>query len=395
MKSVWKNYKIGEFAKRFKKPTKVADDILYKRLTIRMHGLGIILRDEVAGSLIRTRNQFFAKGGQFLLSKIDARNGAFGILSQDLDGALISNSFQAYDLDENIINIDYFNYFTKTHSFIDFCSKASEGTTNRRTMDDNKFLTFEILLLPLPEQKRIVEKIKKIEEKIEELKKEKLVVSDRISKLVSSYSESLFGRLTESENLGDVTTRITKGESPKWQGFNYQNEGPLFVTSENVLWGNIDIKDAKHIPEKFHQKLKRSSIKKNDLLVNLVGASIGRAAIVDFDIGDANTNQAVAVITLDNKKYLPEYILAYLLSPTAQEIIHGSEVETARPNISLGDLRKLKIPKASLNIQNEIVTKIWAMKDEEENSLKLVNSNTTYISALMPSVLSRAFNGEL
>ena len=124
MKSDWKNYKIGEFAKRSKIPTKVADSILYKRLTIRMHGLGIVLRDEISGSLIGTKNQFFAKGGQFLLSKIDARNGAFGILSQDLDGALISNSFQAYDLDKNIIDIDYFNYFTKTHSFIDFYEKA-------------------------------------------------------------------------------------------------------------------------------------------------------------------------------------------------------------------------------------------------------------------------------
>jgi len=79
MKSDWKNYKIGEFAKRSKIPTKVADSILYKRLTIRMHGLGIVLRDEISGSLIGTKNQFFAKGGQFLLSKIDARNGAFGI----------------------------------------------------------------------------------------------------------------------------------------------------------------------------------------------------------------------------------------------------------------------------------------------------------------------------
>ena len=225
MKSDWKNYKIGEFAKRSKIPAKVADSILYKRLTIRMHGRGVVLRDVVSGSLIGTKNQFFAKGGQLLLSKIDARNGAFGILSQDLDGALISNSFQAYDLDKNIIDIDYFNYFTKTHSFIDFCSKASEGTTNRRNLDDNKFLSLEIPLPPLPEQKRIVKKIKEIEEKGKEIIELENYIEKAVDNIVPSALEKIFGDSSwEKNQIGNLIEEIKTGTTPPSGEIKYYKE---------------------------------------------------------------------------------------------------------------------------------------------------------------------------
>ena len=56
----------------------------------------------------------------------------------------------------------------------------------------------------------------------------------------------------------DITTLITKGESPSWQGFKYEIEGALFVTSENVRDGFLDISKKKYISQEFHKKLKRS-----------------------------------------------------------------------------------------------------------------------------------------
>ena len=45
----------------------------------------------------------------------------------------------------------------------------------------------------------------------------------------------------------DVTKKITKGSSPKWQGFEYQDSGVLFVTSENVRDGFLDLKGKKYL----------------------------------------------------------------------------------------------------------------------------------------------------
>jgi hypothetical protein len=89
-----------------------------------------------------------------------------------------------------------------------------------------------------------------------------------------------------------LTTLIGKGGSPRWQGFEYSNAGMLFVTSENVRDGFLDIRDPKYLPLAFHEKLKRTKLRKHDILINLVGASIGRSCQILEDLGEANVNQA-------------------------------------------------------------------------------------------------------
>ena len=88
----------------------------------------------------------------------------------------------------------------------------------------------------------------------------------------------------------EITTLIGKGGSPRWQGYEYSNGGMLFVTSENVRDGFLDISQPKYLPLAFHEKLKRTKLWKQDILVNLVGASIGRSCYVERDLGEANIN---------------------------------------------------------------------------------------------------------
>ena len=65
--------------------TVVLDDKnMYRQLTVKTNGGGIVVRNTVkkSGKEIKTRKQTQVKAGQFLFSKIDARNGAFGIGGQ-------------------------------------------------------------------------------------------------------------------------------------------------------------------------------------------------------------------------------------------------------------------------------------------------------------------------
>lgn len=194
--------------------------------------------------------------------------------------------------------------------------------------------------------------------------------------------------------LEDISSLITKGESPKWQGFNYVNDGIYFLRSENVLWGNINITNVVKIPDEFHKKLKRSQVKPNDVLLNLVGASIGRTGIVPQNIKNANINQAVALIRT-NKFLIPSYLMYLLLSPQLQKIIHGSKVETARPNISLEDVRHFEIPLPPLPEQHKIVEEIerrFSVADEVE---KIVEQSLKQAERLRQSILKKAFEGKL
>jgi type I restriction enzyme, S subunit len=139
----------------------------------------------------------------------------------------------------------------------------------------------------------------------------------------------------------DIASKITKGQSPKWQGFEYQDSGTLFVTSENVRDGRIDVSKPKYLPLAFNNKLKGSQLKKNDILINIVGASIGRSCQFNLDTEYANINQAVCLFRLKND-INHSYIVQFLQLPSTISTLIGTQTESARPNLSLANIREFK-----------------------------------------------------
>jgi type I restriction enzyme S subunit len=173
--------------------------------------------------------------------------------------------------------------------------------------------------------------------------------------------------------LGELTELITKGSSPKWQGVQYvtEGEGVLFVTSENVGSYKLLWNKKKYVEWKFNEIEPRSILKRNDLLMNIVGGSIGRTAIYDID-DLANINQAVTIIRL-----LPKISFAYFLhffnSPTCISYMYEKQVDNARPNLSMGNISKFMIPFPSIEEQKAIVEKVnilMALCDQLEQEIQ-------------------------
>lgn len=167
--------KIKSFLTRSKIPVEIEDNKNYKRVTIKTNNGGVFLRDIENGKNIGTKKQFIIKEGQFILSKIDARNGAFGVANSDVDGAIITGNFWAFDVEDKLINPHFLSLITTTPSFIRFSENASNGTTNRHYLQEKAFLDQEIPLPSLEEQNKIVEayniKIKQAEEAEREAEK--------------------------------------------------------------------------------------------------------------------------------------------------------------------------------------------------------------------------------
>jgi|HubBroStandDraft_6_1064221.scaffolds.fasta_scaffold136488_2 type I restriction enzyme S subunit len=196
--------------------------------------------------------------------------------------------------------------------------------------------------------------------------------------------------------LDALSRLITKGSSPKWQGVNYVSpeDGILFVTSENV--GNYKLRkldDLKYVEARFRDIEPRSMLRQGDILMNLVGASIGRTALYKLQ-AEANINQAVALVRLIDLVAGPsvEYLLHYFNSPSAVHFMLGSRVITAQPNMSLTDAREFPIPLPPLGEQRRIVTKVdalMALCDRLEASLTAAaNTRRSLLDALLAEALA-------
>jgi len=156
----YKLVKVSEFLTRSKINVIINDKVKYKRVTIKQHNNGLFLRDIEIGKNIGTKKQFRIKKGQFLLSKIDARNGAFGVVSEEIDNAIITGNFWTYDVDYGLVNPYFLSLITTTKQFMKFCQMASSGTTGRHYLKEDKFLDVKIPLPSLVIQNKIVKDYK-------------------------------------------------------------------------------------------------------------------------------------------------------------------------------------------------------------------------------------------
>ena len=205
----------------------------------------------------------------------------------------------------------------------------------------------------------------------EELYQQIQTEKNRLSQIGKTYREKGIKVISDNDipydipdtwcwvRLGDLTTVITKGSSPSWQGVSYtsKEEGILFVTSENVGNGKMILSKKKYIEPKFNDMHPASILIKGDILTNLVGASIGRTAVYNEDTDNANINQAVCIIRLVERE-ITNYLLLYLGSTTAiDKMLHGS-VDFARANLSLTSVSNLMIPLPPLAEQKRIVQKL-------------------------------------
>ena len=215
-----------------------------------------------------------------------------------------------------------------------------------------------------------------------------------------TYKDSPLGKIPGDWEVRigeEISDKITKGSSPNWQGFKYQTEGVLFVTSENVRDGYLDVAEPKYLPFSFNDKLKNSILKKGDILINIVGASIGRSCIYNIE-KVANTNQAVCIFR-PKETMIREYISYFLQSPKSIEKLLNTQSDSARPNLTLEDLRSFHFLLPPLPEQKAIAHVLGLMDSTINTNNQLISKKELQKKWLMQNLLTgkkriRGFDNE-
>ncbi len=266
-----------------------------------------------------------------------------------------------------VIDYKYAYYFFQSNVFKHQIPNITKKSVNQASFTVS---ALKKLTLPLPSIKNQQQIAKTLDTAAELLtmRKQQLTELDNLTK---SIFYEMFGDPVTNEKgwgvkkLKDLSLLITKGSSPTWQGVEYTNDTSqvLFITSENVREGYLDLSKRKYLENKFNELQKRSILEYGDLLINIVGASIGRAALF-YSTEVANINQAVALVRC-KKDVCLNYLCYYLNSPKALQMYNEMQVDVARANLSLkniGDLAVIYPPIALQSQFAEIVTKIEEQK---------------------------------
>ena len=103
----WSTIKLGEVLSHRKGSINIDDDKEYKLCRVQLHRKGVLLREIIKGSEIRTKKQQVCKGGDFLVAEMDAKFGGYGFIPPELDGAIVSSHYFLFELDHNKIRPSY------------------------------------------------------------------------------------------------------------------------------------------------------------------------------------------------------------------------------------------------------------------------------------------------
>jgi type I restriction enzyme S subunit len=232
--------------------------------------------------------------------------------------------------------------------------------------------------------------VKKIKEKRGEITDAKILKAEQMQPIRAADMAFPLPPKWRWTRLAELCELITKGSSPKWQGVSYvpEGQGILFVTSENVGSYQLIFDNRKFVEARFNEIEPRSVLRRNDLLMNIVGASIGRVASFTSD-EIANINQAVCLIRLTDDALLP-YLLHFLNSETCIQLMFEKQVENARANLSMGNIAHFPIPLPPLGEQERIVAKVnqlmslcnaleARLRQQETESEKVINAGVQHV----------------
>ncbi len=177
----WRKVRIGDVLKQVSRPVIFNDNHYYDLISIRRRSEGLIHRGTLRGNQIATKNLYFAKEGDFLISKMQVVHGAMGIITKPFENMYISGSYLSLiPKSEADIDIYYFDYLSRTPELYHAAYISSYGVhIEKMTFNLNLFLRNKIVIPgDIKEQNRIVTILHSVDEELEYLflKKQSLVL---------------------------------------------------------------------------------------------------------------------------------------------------------------------------------------------------------------------------
>ncbi len=382
MSAAWPTVLLGDLLRRSERTVLLHPETTYKEVTVRMNGKGVVERRQVQGVEIASDRRYEASAGQFIISRIDARNGASGLIPEELNGAVVTNDFPLFDVTKDRLEPAFLNWMSKTASFVDLCKRASEGTTNRVRLSEDRFKALEIALPPPCEQRRIVARIEALAEKLGEASKLRRDVDTEIRSLpraiLSSDKSGRRIKVREFASLRAPDVSVVPTEQYHFAGV--------------YCFGRGVFPSVRKMGSEFaYPRLTR--LRARNFVYPKLMAWEGALGMVPANCNQLVVSTEFPVFEIDESIMLSEVVDTYFRSPEIWPSLSGQSGGTnvRRRRLNPQDFLKLEIPWPAESTQRAIRDSV----NRIANITQLQNQTTATLDAMLPAILDKAFKGEL
>lgn len=319
-------------------------------------------------------SKIVVKKNDILLCKINPRiNRVWIVLDESDNQSIASSEWIVIRTDD--YNPEFLAWYFRTPQFQQRMMSEVTGIGGSLTRAQPKRVAeYPVPVLDRKRQDRIATVLNKIANIIV-LRKKELKVYDELIK--SRFVEMFDNERYPLIRLGDICSKITDGthKTP-----NYLGDGVTFISAKNIVNGELDFSDIKHISEEEYQEIQnRCQTEMYDILLSKSG-SLGTPVIVKT-AEKLGLFESLAVIKYNREKIIPEFLCEQLKSDRIQRQFKTGTKGVAIKHLHLGVIADIKIIIPTIDKQRQFAdfvkqldkSKVAIQKSLEETQL-LFNS---------------------
>jgi len=355
-------------------------------VTVKLNCGGAVQRVVKSGKVPVPFTGYRVRAGQFIYSRIDARNGAFAIVPEELHGAVVSKDFPVFDVRREQIDERYLVHFLRAGRLQEKIRAASFGATNRQRITEEHLLGFEIFLPPLDEQRRIAA----ILDQADAIRTKRRQTLAHLDDLTKSIFQARVGDPRTNRygfriaRIGDVSMVVTGNSPSRLDSDNFGSQIE-WIKSSNI-GGHVASRAEECLSEKgmSHARM----VNRGSVLVTCIAGSpesIGKCSIVDRDV--AFNQQINAVVP--GEEVLALFLLQQLKNFPG--IVREKSTGGMKGLVNKSAFESIGILVPQIEVQESVVNRLSVVWSEQAAVQRALAAD----DELFASLQSRAFRGEL
>lgn len=395
----WMRARIGTLVQQVTERVKAEPEKEYKMAGVKWYGEGVFHRETVRGDSMSASQVTPLTPGALIYNRLFAWKASFAVVPSELADCYVSNEFPQFITDAARILPEYLYLFCTREATIRAVNAASTGSSavSRNRFKEEEFLYFEISLPSLAEQRAIVTRWRKSQDEIAARR-------GRMEKQKASIDEGFFSDLglrspdqlsmqkafavvwrdflrwgVRFNQLSQAGADITQGTFPvveldsllevvqygTSEKANSNGEGVPVLRIGNIKDRRLDLSELKHItlPRKTLEGL---LLQDGDVLIIRTSGSrdlVGTCAVFREEADFVFASYLIR-LRFDASKVVPEFVSWFLNSPLGRQQVDAVSRQIMQNNINSRELRGLQIPLPPLSVQEQIMERVAAGRQE-------------------------------
>ncbi|EPH2900822.1 restriction endonuclease subunit S [Acinetobacter baumannii] len=365
-------------------------------------------------SLAVNSRDYLVEKNQLLMAMTGATIGKAGLYTSN-QPAFLNQRVGKFELLAQNMNYRYLWYILKTDGYQEYIKLTAFGGA-QPNISDTAMVDYPATIPSFDEQTQIanfldhetskIDHLIEKQQKLIELLKEKrqAVISHAVTKgldpnvPMKDSGVAWLGEVPQNwtaTKIGFHALKIGSGKTPKGGAEIYQDEGVLFIRSQNVYNDGlrVDNSESVYISEAIHDEMSTSKIYSGDILLNITGGSIGRSSLVPDKFPEANVNQHVCIIRV--RKYLQEFLALVIQSDLIQAQLRSIQTGGNREGLNFEQISKFWFVLPPKDEQEQIILFIKNKLNEFGKLEARANKAIQLMQERRTALISAAVTGKI